>query len=297
MNDTDSQYMQFYSVPSKNNLPEFLDNLGFRADYVPCEDKIARNWKQKVLDSTSDTSSIPNTDAYAVMPGKGMMIVDCDQSHDDGPSGIRIICDLLTTHHNESADELESARTFRVLTPSAGWHLYYKIPDWLCGHLKAASHVNGIPIDIKCEQKGYVVGSYSLTSSGTYLPRVAAFDRENGCYGTPRIPEAPKSLCAFLIANGYTNFIQIESRRSVNTWKFNQPVTNSMPNIDMSLIPEGERNDTLFRWCFGRLTNHPDNRDQIIRDTLQRGKISGLAEVEVETIIKSALLSSQEVKQ
>ncbi|MCI1978381.1 MAG: bifunctional DNA primase/polymerase [Bifidobacteriaceae bacterium] len=296
MINTNSQEVEFYSVPSKNDLADFLDHLGFRANYVPSEDKIARNWKRKVFDLATDTSSIPDTAAYAVIPDQGMMIVDCDRSHDDELSGIQIIRDLLTANNIESVDELELARTFRVRTPSGGWHLYYKIPHWLCGHLKAASHVRGIPIDIKCEQKGYVVGPYSRTSSGIYLPRIAAFDPENGCYGTPIIPEAPKSLCAFLIANGYTDFSEPSVHRSEKSWGLSQPVASAPSDADMSSIPEGERNDTLYRWCFGRLANHPENRDQIIRDTLHRGKISGLVEGEVKTIIKSALLSSQEVK-
>jgi hypothetical protein len=225
-------------------------------------------------------------------------IRDCDKSRDEGPSGIQIVSDLLTMHNDESVRELDSARTFRVRTPSGGWHLYYKIPYWLCGHLKAASHITGIPIDIKCERKGYVVGPYSRTSSGIYLPRVASFDPVEGrCYGTPHIPEVPKSLCAFLIANGYTDFSQTKPSRSINLCKPNEPVVGFVSDIDMSLIPEGERNDTLYRWCFGRLTNHPENRDQIIRETLQRGELSSLAEAEIETIITSALLSSQEVKQ
>jgi hypothetical protein len=159
-----SQELHFYSVPPKNDLADFLCGLGFRANYVPSKDKIARNWKQKVLDVTSDTSVIPDSEAYAVIPDQGMMIVDCDKSHDDGISGIQIIRDLLTANNIASIDELELARTFRVRTPSGGWHLYYRIPHWLCGHLKASSHVRGIPIDIKCEQKGYVVGPYSRTS-------------------------------------------------------------------------------------------------------------------------------------
>ena len=56
---------------------------------------------------------------------------------------------------------------------------------------------------------------------------------------------------------------------------------------DMSPIPEGRRNDTLYRWGYGRWKNHPEDGERIARDIMERGRISGLPDRETLQIVKS----------
>ena len=53
---------------------------------------------------------------------------------------------------------------------------------------------------------------------------------------------------------------------------------------DMTPVAPGSRNDTLHRWAYGRLANHPDNAMWIRDDLYQRGHASGLKDSELETI-------------
>ena len=142
------------------------------------------------------------------------------------------------------------------------------------GHIKSASHVHGIPIDVKCERKGYVVGPYSVTDKGEYLPYVSMVDPESGMNWMPaQIPEMSEPICAFLIVNGYTD-LTAQLPRPSSAWGTGIQLCggrfSSDKNVDLSAIPEGSRNDELYRWCFGRFVNHPENRDQIIRDAFIR---------------------------
>ena len=55
----------------------------------------------------------------------------------------------------------------------------------------------------------------------------------------------------------------------------------------MTPVPEGQRNSTLHAWAYGRLKNHPENERQIHDDLLQRGRVSGLPDGELDQIWKS----------
>jgi hypothetical protein len=59
------------------------------------------------------------------------------------------------------------------------------------------------------------------------------------------------------------------------------------PRPDMTPVPEGQRNQTLHDWAYGRAANHPDNLRQIEADLYERGHASGLKDNELATIWKS----------
>ena len=76
--------------------------------------------------------------------------------------------------------------------PSA--HAYYLIPPELRGLLKNAVHEEGMPVDIRCEGKGYVVGAGSRIPSGDYL----LLDLPDG-----QPPMMPPKMVRWLIDHGY----------------------------------------------------------------------------------------------
>lgn len=58
---------------------------------------------------------------------------------------------------------------------------------------------------------------------------------------------------------------------------------------DLSPIPQGSRDDTIFRQTVGRLTHYPNNKDEIIREEMDRATASGLSEQEARATIRSAI--------
>jgi hypothetical protein len=275
------------SLLNKNEVEQILTGIGFSCDFVPSEGKIARNWKRMMENEEIDTSHIPSSESYAVIPDTGMMIVDCDMPKEPGvKSGMTIINELLRPEDTTIDDYPEP---FKVKTPSGGMHLYYRVPEYLQGHLKNAAHPQGIPIDIRCERKGYVIGACSQTEKGMYLPQLNHVEEAlAGAYACPYLPDC---FAAFFIGNGYTDIGMTTSvtersgRRSGH--RMHRAVGQSFPNL--SAIPEGQRNDELYRWVFGRLMHYPENTEQIIRELYERGYASGLDDTELKTIADSAM--------
>ena len=62
-------------------------------------------------------------------------------------------------------------------------------------------------------------------------------------------------------------------------------LANGLP--DMTPIPEGQRNDVLHAWCYGRHMNYAGNCAAIDRETYERGTASGLDHKEITSIIAS----------
>ena len=63
--------------------------------------------------------------------------------------------------------------------------------------------------------------------------------------------------------------------------------TASEADPDMSVVLEGQRNQVLHDWAYGRLANHPENEDGIKQDLFSRGRMSGLKDRELTTIWNS----------
>ena len=116
--------------------------------------------------------------AYAVVPVAGMAVIDLDVAKDpatgevlkDAPTG----WDVFNREIGEYGSE-DFPKTYLVGTPTGrrnglpSAHAYYLIPPELQGRLKNAVHEKGMPVDIRCEGKGYVVGAGSHISGGDYL--------------------------------------------------------------------------------------------------------------------------------
>lgn len=283
-------------------LPLDLDSqlppsqFGFQCDYVPANaDKSAFNWKKLALDPTVDTSQVPTgVKAYAVVPAPGFMVIDMDMSKTHGDDGWTVLNRQVGRYGTPAFPS-----TYLVRTPSGGLHAYYRLPEALHGrvknavHLKTSEYPDGIPVDLRVERKGYVIGAGSAVNEGDY--RVCDLPGDDG------IPEASAQICRWLESIGCVE--GAAPRLSAPTLRRQLPAATGLdidrvmadePPVrrrsgrpDMTPVPEGQRNQTLHDWAYGRAVNHPENLRQIEADLYERGRASGLKDNELATIWKS----------
>lgn len=280
-----------------SQLPPSL--FGFECDYVPANaDKSAFNWKKLALDPNVDTSQVPaGAKAYAVVPAPGFMVIDMDMSKTSGDDGWTVLNRSVGRYGSEAFPS-----TYLVRTPSGGLHAYYRLPEALHGrvknavHLKTGEYPDGIPVDLRVERKGYVIGAGSTVNEGDY--RVCDLPGDDG------IPEASAQICRWLesigsIENTTPGLSASVPRRQPpsaagttgldidRVMADEPPVRRRSGRPDMTPVPEGQRNQTLHDWAYGRAVNHPDNLRQIEADLYERGQASGLKDGELATIWKS----------
>ena len=268
---------------------ETPDVFGFACDYVRADArKVARDWKQLAGSPNVDTSQRPSdAAAYAVVPREGYVVVDMDVP-DQGDTGWTLL--------NQQVGRYGSAAfpaTYLVGTPSGGVHAYYRIPDMLAGKLKNAAHPHGMPIDLRVDGKGYVIGAGSHVESGDY--RLLDVPGETG------IPELSLDMCRWLTGTpGYVlddpqqpmqpvfshdGYVGEKPKGSPSLAQFMKRGSGtSEPQPDMTPIPPGSRNTDLHAWAYGRAINHQDNLTTIELDLYQRGRASGLDDAEIRTI-------------
>ena len=259
------------------------DAFGFACDYVRADArKVARNWKQLAASPNVDTSQRPmGAAAYAVVPREGYVVVDMDVP-DHGDTGWMVLNQQVGRYGSDAFPA-----TYLVGTPSGGVHAYYRVPAAIAGQLKNAAHPHGMPIDLRVDGKGYVIGAGSHVESGDYrLLDVPTDD----------VPELSLDMCRWLIdtpgyVESHTPMLPTVSddgapRPSIARLIATTPGTadSSRPPVDMSPIPEGSRNTDLHAWAYGRAANHPDTWPAIRLDLFERGRISGLPESECATI-------------
>ena len=268
---------------------ETPDVFGFACDYVRADArKVARDWKQLAGSPNVDTSQRPSdAAAYAVVPREGYVVVDMDVP-DQGDTGWTVL--------NQQVGRYGSAAfptTYLVGTPSGGVHAYYRIPDMLAGKLKNAAHPHGMPIDLRVDGKGYVIGAGSHVESGDY--RLLDVPGETG------IPELSLDMCRWL--TGTPGYVLDDPQQPMQpvfshdgyvqeTHKGSPSLVQLMkrgggcgePQPDMTPIPPGSRNTDLHAWAYGRAINHQDNLTAIELDLYQRGRASGLDDAEIRTI-------------
>lgn len=207
--------------------------------------------------------------AFAVVPEDGFIIIDMDRG--DSEDG----WDRINRQVGQYGTP-EFPQTFLVKTPSDGVHAYYRIPDGWKGKIKNMAHPGGIPVDTRLENKGYAIGAGSVLDMGSYqLCDVP---------GSGEIPELSDGMIAWLRKNGYMQTARRSSAPASRIPDISDPVTP-----DMSAVPEGQRNQVLHDWAYGRLANHPDNEDNIKADLFKRGHISGLKDRELDTMWNSIL--------
>ncbi|KAA8832594.1 bifunctional DNA primase/polymerase [Bifidobacterium tissieri] len=260
---------------------------GFQCDYTPAGvDKVAQNWKRLAENPNVDTTRVPAGQAYAVVPAPGYMIIDMDMPKQENAQSGWDVLNINVGPYGTPA----FPSTYLVRTPSGGVHAYYRMPQRLHGRLKNSVHNSGIPVDIRCERKGYVIGAGSHTNAGIY----ALVDVPE------RVPELSDQLAAWLAEHGYVEQpqpVQGTTSRALVPYTGGGNSVERLLNAstggrngrpDMTPIPEGQRNDGLYRWICGRLLNHPENLRQIEQDLYERGHASGLRDGELAQIWKSA---------
>ncbi|WP_288148242.1 bifunctional DNA primase/polymerase [uncultured Bifidobacterium sp.] len=272
-----------------DGVVETPDAFGFACDYVRADArKVARDWKQLAASPNVDTSQRPSdAAAYAVVPREGYVVVDMDVP-ESGDTGWTLL--------NQQVGRYGSAAfpaTYLVGTPSGGVHAYYRIPDMLAGKLKNAAHPHGMPIDLRVDGKGYVIGAGSHVESGDYrLLDVPTDD----------VPELSLDMCRWL--TGTPGYVLDDPQQPMQpvfshdgyvreTTKGSPSLAQLMkrggggggePQPDMTPIPPGSRNTDLHAWAYGRAINHQDNLTAIELDLYQRGRASGLDDAEIRTI-------------
>lgn len=269
-------------APIEANPIPLPSDYGFACAYTPADgNKISRNWKRLSQDPNIDTSLRPVSPAYAVVPALGMAVLDMDQGQDGQDDGWTILNLEVGSY---GSDQFPS--TYLVGTPSGGVHAYYQLPVELLGRLKNRVHANGIPVDVRCEGKGYVIGPGSQTNNGAYQLLDVPTDQ---------VPVMSEPMIAWLKANGYVEGINanksirrqnVRALSSVDTL-LSAPIGATSRGPDMSPVAVGQRNQTLHDWAYGRLVNHPENEEQIHQDLFERGRLSGLPDGELISIWNS----------
>lgn len=258
------------------------NTYGFGCRFAHCGiDKKAIGWKTDTEAGGIPASEVlAGTEPYATVPDEGSIIIDLDSAKNDGePSGWDIFNTDIGAYGSPAFP-----KTYLVKTPHDGAHVYYRIPTAWKGRIKNAAHPKwngfkaGLPVDIRLERKGYVVGAMSTITDGVYklvdLP-------EDGM-----IPELTEPMLNWLRDHGYVEHskpIMHDARtlRRLASQKDGKP--------DMSVVPEGQRNTVLHDWALGRYINHPENRTNIHNDLIDRARVSGLPESEAETIWRSII--------
>lgn len=267
---------------------ETPDVFGFACDYVRADArKVARDWKQLASSPNVDTSRRPSdAAAYAVVPREGYVVVDMDVP-DQGDTGWTLL--------NQQVGRYGSAAfpaTYLVGTPSGGVHAYYRIPDVLAGKLKNAAHPHGMPVDLRVDGKGYVIGAGSHVESGDYrlldvptddVPELS-LDMCRWLTGTPGyvLDDPQQPMQPVFSHDGYVRETPKGSPSLAQLMK--RSGGGGEPQPDMTPIPPGSRNTDLHAWAYGRAINHQDNLTTIELDLYQRGRASGLDDAEIRTI-------------
>ena len=285
--------------PREDNPVPTPDDYGFPVTFgTVSEGKKSFDWaKNRTLPVGRRPPS--SASAYAVVPAAGMAIIDLDVAKDpltgevlkDAPTGWDVFNREIGVYGSP-----DFPKTYLVGTPTgrangiASAHAYYLIPDSLRGLLKNSVHEDGVPVDIRCEGKGYVVGAGSHIGNGNYL----LLDVPDG-----NPPVMSPRMVSWLESHNYTSGIAPQQVASACSQRIpslsevmERPISIGKPangRPDMTPIAEGSRNNDLHAWAYGRLSNHPENRTAIEHDLYERGRASGLTDGELSTIWKSII--------
>jgi hypothetical protein len=295
-----SAYRKGYEAEMREDMPEVkpipdvqLDisderqvdpnSYGFGCRFAHCgTDKRAIGWKADTEDGGMPASEALKKDriSYATVPDEGCMIIDLDSPKDDGePSGWELFNTAVGPYGSDAFP-----KTYLVKTPHGGAHAYYRIPDEWRGRIKNAAHPKwkgfkaGLPVDIRLERKGYVVGAMSTIPDGSYK----LVDLPADCM----VPELTEPMLAWMRDHDYVEHAKPATHDARTIRRL---ASQGEAKPDMSAVPEGQRNTVLHDWALGRYINHPENRTAIHDDLMERARVSGLPDSEAETIWRSIL--------
>lgn len=295
-------------VMDRNNIPSIpaplaqqtipdLRSMGFNCNYIPfdpaqnrkngqnekaCLTKLnGLSWRQVAEQDVPESRTRPEQAvAVAEIPGKHELIwdFDRDKTNPQGLSGF----EWMETHIG-SYGSANFPQTVLDRTPSGGYHARYRIPKKYWGRIQDATHNRDIPIDIRACQRGYVLGIGSRTSAGAY--QLCDMPSDN------QIPMLTGKMIRVLTYLGCikpdkTEAMKVEALRQKY---FSKAQSKYRGQMDMSPIPEGERNDTLLHQADGLLIHYPEDANNIHDMIFERGRSSGLDDKEIRHIWENAI--------
>lgn len=296
-----------FGLPAKlEEAAERLDAAGVRGQIIPCKGgadyaqakRPTVSWKAAEAKAEAEPDALGvykpvTTGAAAVVLSPKQVAVDLDlpKGEDEGkPSGEKIVATLMP--------EVREAARAVIRTASGGMHLIFDAPGIELvnrAHPGAGKMIDprlpiykaGLPIDVRTS-KGYIVmaGSEAAGKEWNLVSTTA----------TPAAPHPmPEALFKLLAEYGFVKHEPTPAERELAVYKRRAGRRDVMAGFmgestgapDMAPIPEGQRNQVLHDWMYGRAANHPENWDQIRSDALERGLKSGLKADEIHAITGS----------
>jgi YD repeat-containing protein len=288
--------------------------------YVPAgggeDGKVAYNWRNKVKDGeATELPDFTEHDAQGQVCGEDEIVVDWDACHDgsDVDHGLnRMERDMGSRIGTEAFPMPFLERSAR-----GGLHGAYGVPAWLVPYFKKAAvgaNVSGDPtllVDLRAPLGGYVVAVGSRIKAGSY----EAVARPEG----GERPMLTQPMLEWFAANGFLNKPLPASYEGLDGVKHvgaaerpERPMTPAKPDasgaygrdafpdvrhgsdsastgvlFDMSPIPEGQRNVTLYKQAFGLMVNHRARWEDVCDKVMERGHISHMGDRELHTILNS----------
>lgn len=286
---------------------EKLEAAGVRGQIIPCKGgadyaqakRPTVSWKAAEVKAEAEPDALGvyrpvTTPAAAIVLSPKQVAVDLDlpKGEDEGrSSGEKIVSVLMP--------EAFAAARAVIRTASGGMHLIFDAPEGIelvnRAHPGAGKRIDprlpiykaGLPIDVRTS-KGYIVmaGSEAAGKAWKLIDSTS----------TPGQPHPmPKALLDLLDAYGFVKHEPTPAERQLAAYTRRAGRRDVMAGFmgestgapDMTPIPEGQRNQVLHDWMYGRAANHPENWDQIKDDVLERGLKSGLKADEIHTITGS----------
>ena len=300
--------MPSFGLPAKlEAAAEKLAAAGVRGQIIPCKGgadyaqakRPTVSWKAAEAKAEAEPNRLSvyapvTTGAAAIVLSPKQVALDLDlpKGEDAGkPSGEKIISTLMP--------EVREAARAVIRTASGGMHMIFDAPEGIelvnRAHPGAGKMIDprlpiykaGLPIDVRTS-KGYVVmaGSEAAGKGWTLVSTTA----------TPGAPHPmPEALFKLLGEYGFVKHEPTPAERQLAAYTRRACRRDAMAGFmgestgapDMAPIPEGQRNQVLHDWMYGRAANHPENWDQIRSDALERGLKSGLKADEIRAITGS----------
>lgn len=297
-----------FGLPAKlEAAAEQLATAGVKGQIIPCKGgadyseakRPTVSWKAAEAAAEAEPNRLSvyapvSTGAAAIVLSPKQVALDLDLPKGEDKaklSGEAIVAEL-------APGALDAARA-RIRTASGGLHAIYDLPEGVelinrahpmaCETLweGGPAYEAGVPIDVRTS-KGYVVmaGSEAAGKEWSLIDTTS----------TPAQPHPmPQALLALLDRLGFVKHEPTPAERQLAAYTRRVGRRDVMAGFmgestgapDMTPIPEGQRNQVLHDWTYGRAANHPENWDQIRSDALERGLKSGLKTDEIHAITRS----------